>query len=123
MKLFSLKDASKVSHPDHGEFVPSADGSFDLPHEFAEFLHRQHIGGEKHWETDGERSLRLAAEDEAHRKDPATLLGAVEDLVKHLSNQPNDAEAKKTAAAAKRAAAKAAKEAAAAPSAASSTTK
>jgi hypothetical protein len=81
MKIYSLFGTTSLVHDEHGEFEPDEDGGFELPHEFGVELHKVHLNGQKAWETDAERSLRIAAEEDAHRKDPATLLAAVESLV------------------------------------------
>lgn len=82
MRLYSLTGATALTDPEFGSFDAGPDGSFDLPEEFAERLHAFHFGGRPAWETDIERQARLMNEELERRKDPATLLSAVEQLVK-----------------------------------------
>lgn len=86
MRLYTLLDASSVHDEDHGSFdVDPETGAVEVPQELGLLLHRTHIGGRKAWEDDAERSTRLAEEDLARRKDPATLLAAVEALAGNLA--------------------------------------
>lgn len=81
MRLYSRTDAAVVEHGGT-RYEPSEDGSFELPEELGLQLHAFHIGGKPMWETDIERQQRLISEELERRKDPATLLEAVEQLVK-----------------------------------------
>ena len=86
MRLFPrTSDVTAVRDPQYGVFTPGEDGAFDLPAPLGARLHKTHPGGQKAWETDVERQRRLAAEEMARRQDPATLLAAVEQLVRHAS--------------------------------------
>jgi hypothetical protein len=81
MRLYSRTDAASVS--DGGKTYKAAkDGSFDLPDELAARLHGFATAGKPQWETDVERQNRLIAEEIERRKDPATLLDAVQQIVK-----------------------------------------
>lgn len=82
MRLYSRTGAAAVGDPVYGRFTPGADGGFDFPEELATKLHAFHDGGHPMWETAMERQQRLIAEESARRADPATLLAAVEQLVK-----------------------------------------
>lgn len=80
MRLYSRDGATAVSHG--GETYTAAnDGGFDFPEHVALELHGYHAGKAPLWETDIERQAREAAELAAQRKDPATLLDAVNQLV------------------------------------------
>lgn len=81
MKIFSLNGTVGISDEDHGTFEAEDDGGFDVPAALGDRLVNTHLGGQKVWETEGERSTRLVQEEEARRRDPATLLAAVETLV------------------------------------------
>lgn len=82
MRLYTRTGATTVDHPEYGHFDVDPDGWVDLPEELAEQLHRFHMAGKPMWETDLERQNRLVSEELERRKDPATLLSAVEQLVK-----------------------------------------
>jgi hypothetical protein len=82
MRLYSRTEAASVDHAEFGHFEPQDDGGFDFPGPLADQLHSTHIAGKPAWETAIERQNRLIAEEAARRADPATLLGAVEQLVK-----------------------------------------
>ena len=101
-RLYSLTNVSAVTDAEHGHFEAGEDGGFDLPEEFAEKLHAFHLRGKPLWETDIERQNRLMKEELERRKDPTTLLSAVEQLVAAAKattvlTQQADAEAKPAA--------------------------
>jgi hypothetical protein len=99
MKLYTLTGASGVSNEDYGDFDVDEDGSIEVPEAFGVLLRDSHIGGVKAWEDEIERFHRLAAEDVARRKDPATLLATVEKLVEQQqAAKPARARARKPAA-------------------------
>jgi hypothetical protein len=80
MRLYSRDGATAVSHG--GEtYAAGPDGGFDFPEDAGLELHRYHAGKVPMWETDIERQAREAAELADQRKDPATLLDAVNQLV------------------------------------------
>ena len=80
MRLYSRDGATAVSHG--GEtYTPGHDGGFDFPEHVGLELHGYHAGKVPMWETDIERQHREAAELADQRKDPATLLDAVNQLV------------------------------------------
>lgn len=81
MRLYSRTGATALDDPAHGHFEPGPDGAFDLPDELAGRLHGFCTRGQPAWETDVERQRRLVAEEIERRKDPATLLDAVQQLV------------------------------------------
>ena len=81
MRLYSTTGVTHLSNEDHGDFEVDEDGGFELPHELGEQLRNTHIGGQKAWEDDGERSLRLVAEEDARRRDPASMYELMEKLV------------------------------------------
>ncbi|MFE2407118.1 hypothetical protein ACFXDE_02105 [Kitasatospora sp. NPDC059408] len=77
MRLYSRTGATALDHPHHGRIeADPGHGGFDLPEELAEELRSFPA-----WETDVERQQRLVAEEIERRKDPATLLDAVQQLV------------------------------------------
>ena len=81
MRLFSRAGATAVD--DGGKhYTAGDDGGFDFPEDVAVSLHSFHAGGKPMWEDSIERQARLVAEESARRQDPATLLAAVEQLVK-----------------------------------------
>jgi hypothetical protein len=82
MRLFTRIGATVVDDPQFGRFEGDKDGGFDLPDELGQRQHGFHTGGQPAWETDIERQNRLIAEELDRRKDPATLLSAVEQLVR-----------------------------------------
>lgn len=86
MRLYSRTGAAALDHADHGHFEAGPDGSFDLPEDLATELHRFHVGKQPMWEDDVERQHRLIREEMERRKDPATLLAAVEQLVSAASS-------------------------------------
>lgn len=82
MRLYPMADAGAVDDPEFGHFEPADDGGFDLPGPLSDRLHGAHVRGERQWENSIERQRRLILEEQARRADPATLLAAVEQLVK-----------------------------------------
>lgn len=82
MRLYTRTGATALNDPEFGPFEADEQGSFLLPDELAERLRRFHVAGKPAWETDVERQRRLIQEELERRKDPATLLNAVEQLVK-----------------------------------------
>ncbi|MHB9861975.1 hypothetical protein [Streptomyces sp. YIM S03343] len=85
MRLYSCTGVIALDDPDFGTFQADEAGGFDFPDEVSERLHSFHLHGRPMWEDDVERQRRLIAEELERRKDPATLLGAVEQLVKAAS--------------------------------------
>lgn len=81
MRLYTRTGATTVDDPEYGHFDANPDGGFDLPEELAERLHAFHAAGQRLWENDIERQNRLIAEELERRKDPATLLSVVEQLM------------------------------------------
>jgi hypothetical protein len=82
MRLYTRTGATALDDPEFGHFEASEDGGFDLPEELSERLHGFHLGGRPAWETDIERQRRLMTEEMERRKDPATLLSAVEQIMR-----------------------------------------
>lgn len=81
MRLYTRTGATTLDDAQYGHFDAGPDGCFDVPEEFGEQMRRFHFGGRPAWETDIERQHRLMTEELERRKDPATLLQAVEQLV------------------------------------------
>jgi hypothetical protein len=82
MRLYTRTGATALDDPEYGHFEANADGAFDLPDDVSGRLHSFHIGGKPAWETDIERQARLFAEEAERRKDPASLLDAVEQIMR-----------------------------------------
>jgi hypothetical protein len=82
MRLYSRTGVTALDDPEFGTFAVDAAGGFDFPDEVSDKLHGFHHRGQPMWETDIERQQRLMSEELERRKDPATLLSAVEQLVK-----------------------------------------
>lgn len=86
MRLYTLTGASGVTNEEHGSFeVDPETGILEVPEALGLVLHATHINGKAAWETDAERSTRIASEDLARRQDPATLLAAVEALTQKVA--------------------------------------
>ncbi|MFE5037166.1 hypothetical protein [Streptomyces sp. NPDC056683] len=86
MRLYSRTGVIALDDPEFGTFTADPDtGGFDFPDEVSDRLHAFHHRGQQLWETDVERQQRLLTEELERRKDPATLLSAVEQLVKAAS--------------------------------------
>lgn len=81
MRLYSRTGATALDDPEFGHFDAGPDGSFDFPDDLSDRLHGFHVAGRPAWETDVERQHRLIAEELERRKDPASLLSAVEQLL------------------------------------------
>lgn len=81
MRLYSRTGQTVLNDAEYGVFEAGPDGGFDLPEDLAEREHAFHVGGRPLWETDVERQYRLAAEELDRRRDPATLMNAVQQLV------------------------------------------
>ncbi|MCI3277652.1 hypothetical protein [Streptomyces cylindrosporus] len=87
MRLYTLTGATALD-AEEGHFEADEQGGFDFPDELSDQLHAFHVGGKPQWETDVERQQRLLAEELERRKDPATLLAAVEKLVSAAEATP-----------------------------------
>jgi hypothetical protein len=85
MRLYSCVGAVAHDDPEYGHFAADERGGFDLPDDVSERLHAFHHAGRPLWETEIERGRRLVGEEMERRKDPATLLAAVEQLVQAAS--------------------------------------
>jgi hypothetical protein len=82
MRLYTRTGATALDDPEYGHFEADDQGGFNLPEELSERLHSFHIGGQPAWESDIERQRRLMTEESERRKDPATLLDAVEQIMR-----------------------------------------
>jgi hypothetical protein len=85
MRLYSRMGVITLDDPEYGTFTADETGGFDFPDDVSDRLHAFHHAGRPMWETDIERQRRLIQEELDRRKDPATLLSAVEQLVKAAS--------------------------------------
>ena len=99
MRLYPRAGATAVDDPEHGHFTAAADGGFDFPEDLGAQMHAAHAAGQPLWETQIERQHRLIQEEAARRADPATLLAAVEQLVKQAEAATPPVPAKPAAAA------------------------
>jgi len=79
--LYSRIGATSLS-ADGRQYGPGPDGGFELPDALAADQLGFASAGKPLWETAQQRRERLIAEELERRKDPATLLEAVEQLVK-----------------------------------------
>lgn len=89
-RLFSLVNAGAVDDPEYGHFEPGPDhGGFDMPDELSDRLHSfHHRKGRQLWETEEQRAERTHGLEMARRRDPASMLAAMEDnqaLVRQLA--------------------------------------
>jgi hypothetical protein len=82
MRLYTRTGATALDDPEYGHFDADEQGGFDLPEELSDRLHSFHLAGRPAWETDIERQRRLINEELERRKDPATLLDAVEQIMR-----------------------------------------
>ncbi|MFD0032530.1 hypothetical protein ACFVJK_30535 [Streptomyces sp. NPDC127172] len=85
MRLYSCTGVTALDDAEFGNFTADETGAFDFPDEVSDRLHSFHLHGRPMWETDIERQRRLISEELERRKDPATLLSAVEQLVRAAS--------------------------------------
>jgi hypothetical protein len=82
MRLYTRTGATALTDPDTGRiYEADAQGGFDFPDDLSDRLHRFAVRGQRMWETDIERQRRLMSEELERRKDPATLLSAVEQIL------------------------------------------
>lgn len=84
MKLYTRRDASSVIVGDD-TYPVGDDGTVEVPEDLGRRLRDTHVGGVKAWEDETERHARLLAEESERRKDPATLLAAVEALAAQVA--------------------------------------
>ncbi len=82
MRLYP-RDETTVAVDHAGvHYEPADDGGFDFPAGLSDQMHSVHVRGRAQWEDAIERQNRMITEEAARRADPATLLDAVEQLVK-----------------------------------------
>src|ERR1700733_1331425 len=79
MRLYSLVGADQHVDPEYGSFRPDEAGGFDFPDEISDVLGGFAVKGRKLWETEADRVGRLHGMEMARRRDPATMLAAMED--------------------------------------------
>lgn len=89
MRLYSRVGATALDH-DGQHYTAEPDGSFLLPEEVADAIGRFHVGGKPLWEDEVGRQARLISEEDARRRDPRTLLDAVERIT-HLADSSTQA--------------------------------
>lgn len=97
MRLYTRTGAVAHDDAEYGHFDADENGGFDFPDELSDKLHRFHAGGQPLWETDIERQHRQMAEELERRRDPATLMDAVQQLVNAAKtvSQPEPGETKR----------------------------
>lgn len=83
MRLYTRNTAASVSDETHGSFDVDENGAIEVPEELGQRLHATHVAGQPQWETEAERHQRLTHEELERRRDPETLLQAVEHLGRH----------------------------------------
>lgn len=81
-RLFSRTGAVAHDNPGYGHFEADARGGFDFPDDLSDELIRFHVRKVPMWEDETGRQGRLAAEEEARMRDPATLAALVSQLVR-----------------------------------------
>jgi hypothetical protein len=78
MRLYTRTGATALTDPVTGHtYEADAEGGFGFPNEFSDRIGGFCTNGKPHWETEAQRSQRLATEDRQHSQDPATLLAAI----------------------------------------------
>jgi hypothetical protein len=95
MRLYTRTGATALDDPEYGHFDAAKDGGFDFPDDLSDRLHSFHSRGKPMWETDIERESRLMAEEMERRRDPATLMDAVQKLVNAAQATSEPAPAKR----------------------------
>jgi hypothetical protein len=89
MRLYSLIGAIAHEDPGYGHFEADPDdGSFDFPDDVSDVLATTGVKGRKLWETEEDRAGRLHGLEMARRRDPASMLSAMEEnaaLVRQLT--------------------------------------
>jgi hypothetical protein len=82
MRLYTRTGATALTDPETGIcYEADSQGGFNLPDDLSDKLHRFALRGQPMWENDIERQRRLMAEEMERRRDPATLMDAVQQLV------------------------------------------
>lgn len=82
MRLYTRTGATALTDPETGiEYKADAEGGFDFPDDLSDKQCRFAVRGRPMWENDIERQRRVMTEELERRKDPATLLTAVEQIL------------------------------------------
>ena len=99
MRLYPRTEGTAAVDHRGVHYEAAADGSFEFPNEVSDELHSFHVRARPMWEDQIERQHRMILEEAARRADPATLLSAVEQLVKQAeAGTPAPQPSRKTAA-------------------------
>ena len=88
MYLYSLVGADAHKDPEYGLFTPDGSGAFPFPDEVSDVLVTCAVRGRKQWETEEARAERMHGQEMARRRDPASVLTAMEEnaaLVRQLA--------------------------------------
>lgn len=82
MRLYTRTGATALTDPKTGiTYEADEQGGFDFPDELSEEQQRFATRGKPMWENDIQRQRRLLAEEMERRKDPAAMLGVMEQLL------------------------------------------
>lgn len=79
MRLYSLVGADSHVTTDGTRHTPDEAGGFDFPDEVSDAIGGFAVKGKRLWETEGERVDRLHGLEMARRRDPASMLTAMEE--------------------------------------------
>lgn len=79
MRLYSLVGADSHVTPDGARYTPDDAGGFDFTDEVSDPIERCAVKGKRMWETEAERVDRLHGMEMARRRDPASMLTAMEE--------------------------------------------
>lgn len=79
MRLYSLMGADSHVTPDGTRYTPDDIGGFDFPDEVSDLIGGFAVKGRRLWETETERADRMHGMEMARRRDPASMLAAMED--------------------------------------------
>ncbi len=79
MRLYSLVGADSHVTPDGTRYIPDEAGGFDFPDEVSDPIEGCAVKGKRLWETEADRVERLHGMEMARRRDPASMLTAMEE--------------------------------------------
>jgi hypothetical protein len=79
MRLYSLVGADSHVTPDGTRYAPDDAGGFDFPDEVSDPIEGCAVKGKRLWESEPDRVERLHGMEMARRRDPASMLTAMEE--------------------------------------------
>lgn len=79
MRLYSQVGADSHVTPDGTRYTPDDVGGFDFSDEVSDLIGGFAVKGRRLWETETERADRMHGMEMARRRDPSSLLAAMED--------------------------------------------